>query len=311
MLVELENDYTKGNSCYPADLVNAYKYLNDYKVEAPTRTYTSDAAAENVAFAQEDEEEHKGPPYAAWMKGRECYRCHKMGHVSTVCPMDEDEEDEDGDTASRKASEASKKKAAADKAAELKKKAAKKAASKKTATFAQEDVEDDSDSEESLFCQVCVESVEQELEEAVCCVVATPVGILKNKGAARLNLQKMMLLDNQSTIDLFCNKDFVTGIHKVNKHVTVHSNGGVLKTNLRAYMKGKDNIEVWFCEDAITNILSLGKMTERFRVSYDSHKGGAFVVHKPDRQVFFKKHPDGLHYHDPATRYNMAFLNTV
>ena len=61
--------------------------------------------------------------------------------------------------------------------------------------------------------------------------------------------------------------------------------------------------EVWFDERAITNIMSLKNVKEKFRVTYDSNRYGAFTVHKPNGvNIKFRMHRDGLHYHDTDNR---------
>jgi hypothetical protein len=45
--------------------------------------------------------------------------------------------------------------------------------------------------------------------------------------------------------------------------------------------------EVWFNKDAITNILSLSCVKERYPVKYDYDEGGQFVVVHPTKEVVF------------------------
>ena len=62
--------------------------------------------------------------------------------------------------------------------------------------------------------------------------------------------------------------------------------------------------DVWFDTKAITNILSLKNVRNKFHVTYDSRNGeGACIVHKPSGvNVHFVMHPDGLHCHDTKNR---------
>ena len=39
-------------------------------------------------------------------------------------------------------------------------------------------------------------------------------------------------------------------------------------------------------------------MKKKYCVTYDSAENGTFTVHKPDAQLHFVMHQDGLHYHD-------------
>ena len=79
-------------------------------------------------------------------------------------------------------------------------------------------------------------------------------------------------------------------------HLVLNTNGGVLRTNLMAYVKGfKEAGKVWYSEKAITNILSLSMITKKFRVTFDSQEGGTFILHRSEGNMSFKKHRDGLY----------------
>jgi hypothetical protein len=69
--------------------------------------------------------------------------------------------------------------------------------------------------------------------------------------------------------------------------------------------------DVWFDSKAITNILSLKNVSEKFHVPYDSHREGSFQVHKPNGiDIHFRMHADGLHYHDTNNR-ELTMMSTV
>ena len=53
----------------------------------------------------------------------------------------------------------------------------------------------------------------------------------KSDSNDKLNLRNLMILDNQSTMDLICNKQFTSKINKYREKLRVQSNGGTLVVN--------------------------------------------------------------------------------
>ena len=53
---------------------------------------------------------------------------------------------------------------------------------------------------------------------------------------------------------------------------------------------------VWYHPEYITNTLSLANVKEQYRITYDSDKGGAFVVHVPGSEDLYSHcYSNGLH----------------
>ena len=84
-----------------------------------------------------------------------------------------------------------------------------------------------------------------------------------------------MLLDSQSTIDIFCNKKLLKRIYKSTSTLTIRCNAGVRQTNLWGYVSGYG--WVWYYPDGIANILSLSRVKEQFRVTFDSRYCGQLL----------------------------------
>ncbi|MGL5934525.1 MAG: hypothetical protein ACRCZI_02765, partial [Cetobacterium sp.] len=67
-----------------------------------------------------------------------------------------------------------------------------------------------------------------------------------------VDMRNVILLDNQSTIDLFCNPDLVQDITETKSTVQVKSTGGKLRVTEKATLPGYHR-KVWYSSGAITN----------------------------------------------------------
>jgi hypothetical protein len=77
-----------------------------------------------------------------------------------------------------------------------------------------------------------------------------------------------ILLNNQSTVDVFHNAKLLTNVRKSDKNLDIHCNDGVATTNLVGNFPGYGT--VWYHPKGIANILSLSCMRERgYHVVYD------------------------------------------
>ena len=86
-----------------------------------------------------------------------------------------------------------------------------------------------------------------------------------------------VLIDNQSTVDVFSNRSLLKKIRKSDRSLAIFSTGGRTTTNLQRDLPGYGT--VWFHPGGIDNILSLSKMADKYRVSYDITGENKFLVH--------------------------------
>jgi hypothetical protein len=120
-----------------------------------------------------------------------------------------------------------------------------------------------------------------------------------------------ILLDNQSTVDVFHNRNLLINIREASSFMDIHCNAGVTSTNLIGDLPGYGT--VWFHPKGIANILSLARVKERgYRVVYDSDHGNCFRVTKPDGSIrTFRQSDRGLYYMSIDDKSNVALVNTV
>ena len=71
-----------------------------------------------------------------------------------------------------------------------------------------------------------------------------------------------VLLDNQSTVNVFYNPKILKNIRTIGQILKIFSTGGVTFTNLVGDLQGYGT--VWFCASGIENILSLSKLKTKY-----------------------------------------------
>jgi hypothetical protein len=131
------------------------------------------------------------------------------------------------------------------------------------------------------------------------------------KGLQGFDLRAVVLLDNQSTVDIFCNKEFVSNIRLAPEPLILKSKGGELIVHHIADAVDYDE-PVWFSKKAITNIFTLKKMKKQYKVTYNSEEE-SFLVHGETAglpNLLFKEHANGLHFFDPKQP-DFAFVEMV
>jgi hypothetical protein len=108
------------------------------------------------------------------------------------------------------------------------------------------------------------------------------------------HLRNHVLLDNQSTADIFCNLNFLQNIRKVQETLTLYTNGGVLECNTKGDLKGYGT--VWCHPEAIANVPGLSNVldTGRYKVTFDVDEGFTMKNTITGATTVFKRDNDGL-----------------
>jgi len=320
--VDLQNDFTTGDDRYPKNRQATLHLLDKYSKSIVVSHTTP---SEGTSFAQRggkgggnnnNQNQNQDDYDKDYWKDKKCYNCNKTGHPSNKCPLKKQKNDDDKSVSTR-TSKSSK----SDKATDINKAQKKLKKSFATLTSKINEMEnesdlsdsDDDDEEQSHFQTDAMSNYafhhafHQDFEQR-------NIDVLFKKRGPKLNLalRNIILLDSQSTMDLFCNPQLVNKIRKSTKFMKLQSNGGTMTVRHKASITSY-NYEVWFDKNAITNIIALSNLIKQYRVTYDSDDK-MFVVHrgtinKPD--MHFRMHSSGLHYYDPQDT-NFSFnVNTV
>jgi hypothetical protein len=99
---------------------------------------------------------------------------------------------------------------------------------------------------------------------------------------AKDRLKNCIILDNESTLSLFSNPDLVQDIRTSSKTLSLATNAGVKQSNREAIVL--DFGKVYYDEDAIANIFGFSDLKKKHRITYDSNKDDAFIVHM-DKEI--------------------------
>jgi hypothetical protein len=136
---------------------------------------------------------------------------------------------------------------------------------------------------------------------------------LKSCKNVDLDFRNVLLLDNEFTFNLCCNKKFTSQVTKATNALTMTSNGGGLKITMKCKIPGC-KYPVWYSKKAITTIICLKNLIKCYRVTYDSKVDTTFVVYKsafglPD--LLFEMHPCDLQVCYPKKMGQFGFVQTV
>jgi hypothetical protein len=300
--VDLQNDFTTGDNRYPKNRQQTLHLLDKYNKTVVPKAVQSEGAS----FAQRgsDKSDKSGNGKDSfdkkYWKDKECYKCHKKGHPASHCNGDDDDNKSQKSTASS--------------VTNLKKdlKSMKKALMTVNTQLAQlkeddSDLSESEEEEEHSHFQFQFTQYDQQFEPRIAQLFKQAHG-----RKIKLDLTEVILLDIQSTMDLFCNRSLVERTFDSNSKMRLKSNGGTMVVTHKATMPGYQN-NVWFSEKAITNIIALSNLIKQYRVTYDSDEL-IFVVHREPANksnMEFRMHKSGLHNYDPRKDNEFAFVSTV
>ena len=296
---DLSDDYTKGSDNYPTTPQQTLLLLDKYS-KKPQLV----AQSEGTAFAQKIKKGGAKKSGADdpktfefdkdFYKDKECFRCGKKGHPKAACTVKLNKTADD-----EKSSKSSTSSKGSGSSADMKKVFGAMDKSLKTFGKAMSQISED--------YEILIND-----DDSIGAQSHAQVGSFSF--AVRTDsLRDFILLDNQSSSHVFCNRDLVSDIRRGQRRLSLESNGGKLSIADIANFEGFE-APVWFSQDAITNILSFSETKKEFEITYEEDD---FIVHRASRgfsDMVFKPHPSGLHVldlEDPRGHASYAFFETV
>ena len=119
-----------------------------------------------------------------------------------------------------------------------------------------------------------------------------------------------ILLDIQSTVDVFSNPNLVMNIRNAKTILTLHCNAGKEFVTQKGNIKGYGTL--WYYPKGIVNILSLHNVHGKYRVTYDSSTMTRFELHKSDGMShMFTPSKKGLFFSDVKCGNACILVKTV
>ena len=118
----------------------------------------------------------------------------------------------------------------------------------------------------------------------------TSVHVIYNQGNSMKN---KIILDSGSSTTLFCNKNYCNKIKNTKNPIDIHTNGGTLQVKESCELP--EIGESYYDKNAMTNIIGLSDMRKKFRITYDSEKEAAFLIHTPAKIIKFAETSEGIY----------------
>ena len=275
LLKDLNNNYAfQSEQVYPVDLPAAVEMVVNYKKtdtnKRPKSGYSErDTQGSKNKRKTDDNSAETQVGFAQGQDKRVCYNCNKPGHLAANCdkPKKKKSKRQQG-TANATVKSGSDRRSG-----------------KKKTTDVETDTEVDGDSfvtEDSHLVFGTRHAVQ---------LYNDGVNLQSSKFG---RLRDEVLLDNQSTTDIFCNSKYLKNIRGASTTLQLNTNGGVLICNQQGDVPGYGT--VWYHPDAITNIISLSNAVDKgHKVTYDESVGFTLTNAKSGRVNVFRRAPNGLY----------------
>jgi hypothetical protein len=275
LLNGLNTQQSLGNDQYPKTVAEANNVLSNHKLDNTVRMkkeYDESKLRNKTKKSSDDTKEQEVSLSFAQIEGR-CYCCGKPGHRSPTCRFKNKPKEEW-------------------------------AINKAQQSFLQ------SQGSTPTISAPSVAPTDQTTTNDSTRTTSGWAGAHINYGFAQTNrMHDWILLDNQSSVTVFSNRDLVENIRTTSETLNLHTNGGILSTNMKCDIPMWG--EAWYAPNAITNIFSFAEMADKYRITTDSAVEKAFTVHLPEKKVRFEQNKNGLYVYIPKKLERFQFMSSL
>jgi hypothetical protein len=285
LLKDLQNDYLQKRDNYPKTMTESYNLLTNWSRDARQPTSYHNAYSDGMAFAHDGDgdeitpakENQDGTTLAHDGKPRDkstvrCNRCQTMGHYSSKCRAAAPKPQVYPST-SNTATRATGKQMFMSAVASVKPDAAS-VGSSESAPADNNNNDNNMTAEQLLMSGVNNGKFNNQRYNGFQFLMhGTPhhtksknsrsvalTNVTKQKQSSRIP-KTWILLDNQSTVDVFHNDKLLKNIRAGEGYMDIHCNAGITSTNLIGDLAGYG--PVWYHPNGIANILSLSRVKKK------------------------------------------------
>ena len=278
LLVELDNDHSKGTGNYPATLTASYSLLVNYRSQAFQSNNNNGSEGDDNNDGSDDD--------VAFLQSSgfipTCHICGKKGHIAPKCPDKIKPNQSDSPPSSTPVTSAT----------QLLMNAADDSHSSGLDFSFNSNLANQSNHYSHYVENLCMTVLSTNVFQPI---TTSQQIILRNGGHVDPH---WILLDTQSTVNLFSNRNLLTNIQKTKGYpLRCYCNGGYQDSVLKGSLDGYG--EVWYNPRSLANILSMALVSDSFRVTFDTAKEQAMFVWRNDGSyIKFIRSAKGLYYHD-------------
>ena len=279
---DLANAYAKGNMEYPTSLTSAYELALKHKEIDDIQQNSSQticSLTDDDSVQETTSTNNKGGEVDSdtlqFMEGLsfanakvECYNCGEPDHISPNCPHPKKKQQEG-------------------------EKSRKKQITMATMGVNHEpdmsEHESDAESTDLGGCDFLLNTVGKFQP-----ITSTQQIVLTNNELVPKN---WILLDTQSTIHIFKNKEMLQEVKATDTGVRCYCNSGYQDTDKAGVFPGVKE-DVYYNATSLANILSFSLLSEQYRITCDTARENSFTVHDINGiNMKFRKSDNGLYYH--------------